>query len=271
LPLLVFKSRFADLDQLSSRGMNRFFLLLLIIFWQQLATGQVNVRDSAASAWMVGAHFSGFVLAGDLADRYGAVYGPSLSVGKKTRSNWLFGAEGTFFFGGQVNNVVDIFGDLVTEQGFFVGLNGEYAAIDFQHRGWYGGAYFGKILPVLNPNPNSGLFFKIGVGYLQHKIFIQDSQGAFPQLSGSYGAGYDRLHTGFSLRQEFGYLNSGANRTVNFMISFDFIQGFMSSARQFNWDEQAFDLANKLDLYFGLRLTWFLPIYDKNQQKFYYY
>ncbi len=252
-------------------GMKKLVLLLFLVLTIHHAKAQVNVRDSAATSWMIGAHFSGFAVAGDFADRYGAVYGPSLSVGKKTLENWLFGVEGTFFFGGQVNNLLDIYGDLLTEQGYFVGLNGEYAAVEFQHRGWYGGAYFGKILPVLNHNPNSGLFFKAGVGYLQNKIFVRDPQGAYPQLSDKYGAGYDRLHTGFSLRQEIGYLNSGDNRTVNFMISFDFIQGFMRSAREFNWDQKDFDLTNKLDLYLGLRLTWFLPIYDKNQQKFYYY
>jgi hypothetical protein len=251
--------------------MKKVFILVCFLFAIATAKGQVNVRDSAATAWMIGAHFSGFAVAGDLADRYGAVFGPTLSVGKKTQGNWLFGVEGTFFFSGEVNNLTDIFGDLLSEQGYFIGLNGEYAAIEFQHRGWYGGAYFGKILPVLNPNPNSGLFFKVGFGYLQNKIFIRDPQGAYPQLIGDYGAGYDRLYSGISLRQEFGYLNSGNDRTVNFMVSFDFIQGFTSNARQFNWDQRAFDLESTLDLYFGLRLTWFLPIYDKNRQKFYYY
>ena len=251
--------------------MKKILLVFLISFLTNSISAQVNVRDSVVSSWMIGAHFSGFVPAGDLADRYGAIYSPSLSVGRKTQGNWLFGVEGSFFFGGQVNNLIDIFGDLISEQGYFIGLNGEYAAVEFQHRGLYGGGYFGKILPILNPNPNSGLFFKVGVGFLQNRIFIRDPQGAYPQLQGDYGRGYDRLHSGLTLRQEIGYLNSGSNKTVNFMVSFDFIQGFVSNEREYNWDKQSFELANKLDLYFGLRLTWFLPIYDKNQQKFYYY
>ncbi len=251
--------------------MNKILTIAFLALMGHGLFAQVNVRDSAAASWMIGAHFSGFVPAGDLADRYGVIYSPGISVGKKTLDNWLFGVEGSFFYGGDVKNLLDIYGSLTSEQGYFIGLNGEYAAVQFQHRGFFTGAYFGKILPVLSHNPNSGLFFKIGIGYLQNKIFVRDPQGAYPQLQGDYGKGYDRLHSGFSLREEIGYLHSGNKRTINFMVSFDLIQGFVSSQREFNWDTKEFDLGSKLDLYFGLKLTWFLPIYDKNQQKFYYY
>ena len=212
-----------------------------------------------------------YVPGGDLAERFGGFYGVGGSIGKKTVGNWLWGVEGTYYFGAAVQNTLGIFGDQTTAQGYFIGVNGEYATIEFLHRGFYTGGYFGKILPVLNHNPSSGLFFKIGGGIVQNQIYVRNPGGSYLQYKGEYGKGYDRLHNGFALNEQIGYLNSGNTRTINFVIALEFMQGFTKNRREFNWDTRQADLAQKLDLYFGLKISWFLPIYDKNQQKFYYY
>lgn len=232
---------------------------------------QVNVRDSATSAWHFKIDMSGYGVAADLADRYGVLFGVGGSIGKKTLSNWLFGVEGTYFFGNRVKNTFAIFGSQTTEQGFFIGTNGEYATIEFLARGFYTGAYFGKILPILNHNPSSGIFIKLGGGFIQNQIYVRNPSGTYPQFSGEYGKGYDRLHNGFALNQQVGYIHSGNRRTINFAVSFECIQGFTKNQRGYNWDTRQADLANKRDLYFGLKLSWFLPVYNKNEQKFFYY
>ena len=232
---------------------------------------QVNVRDSATSAWHFKIDMNGYAPGADLAKRYGAIFGVGGSIGKKTLSNWLFGVEGTYFFSNTVKNTFEIYGSQTTAQGFFIGTNGEYATVEFLTRGFYAGGYIGKILPILNHNPSSGLFIKLGGGFVQNQIYVRNPNGTYPQFTGEYGKGYDRLHNGFALNEQVGYLHSGNRRTINFAISFEFIQGFTQNQRAFNWDTRLTDTIGKLDLYFGLKLSWFLPVYNKNEQKFYYY
>jgi hypothetical protein len=250
--------------------MKRLFITLLVGFSIALSA-QVNVRDSANAAWHFKMNFAGYAPGGDLADRFGPMVGIGLDIGYKTRENWLFGVSGNFMFGNKVNDTYYIFGSQTTAEGYFLGINGEYAIVEFINRGFYTGGYFGKILPILNHNPNSGLFFTLGLGYIQNKIYIRNPSETYPQLLGEYGKGYDRLHSGCASVQNIGYLHSGNKRTINFAVAFEFMQGFTSNQRAFNWDTNMPDTARKIDLYFGLKVSWFLPIYDKNQQKFYYY
>ena len=165
----------------------------------------------------------------------------------------------------------DIFGQLATEQGFLLGLNGQYAPVEFLYRGFQIGGHVGKLVNWIGPNPNSGVLFKLGGGYVQNRILIRAPNTEIPQIQGEYGKGYDRLHEGFALKQYIGYMHSSNSRTVNFQVGFEFMQGFTKSVRGFNYDTEMPDLDSKLDLYFGFKASWFLPIYDKNQQKFFYY
>ena len=244
-------------------------LLLLVIF--SSANAQVNVRDSVVSSWMFSFKLSTNVPAGDLSERFGSSLGLGLDVDKKTGSNWLFGVDGTFFFGNDVKNLYPIFKDIITEQGLFIGLNGELAGVEFLQRGFYTGAHVGKIFPIFGPNPNSGLMVKFGVGFTMSKIHVRAPNVQVPQIQGEYQKGYDRMHSGLALRQQINYMNSGNKRTINFIVGFEFIEGFTTSQRQFNYDTRTADLTQKLDIYIGVHLTWFLPVYDKNQQKFFYY
>lgn len=252
-------------------SMKSFFASILLLSILSTAQAQINVRDSVVSSWMFSFKLGGNLASGDLADRYGNSLGLGLDFDKKTGGNWLFGVDGTYFFGNNVKNLYPIFKDLITEQGLFIGLNGQLAGVEFFQRGFYTGAHFGKIFPILGPNPNSGLMIKLGVGFTMNKIHVRAPNVLAPQIQGEYQKGYDRLHSGLALRQQINYMNSGNKRTINFIVGFEFIEGFTSNKRQFNYDTRMADLAKKLDVYIGAHFTWFLPIYDKNQQKFFYY
>jgi hypothetical protein len=250
--------------------MKRIFFSLLLIALTFSAKAQVNVHDSIVSAWMIGIKLSGYVPAADLADRYGNSFGLGLEIGKRTRSNWIFGVDGTYFFGNNVKNLYEIFDELITSQGSFIGLNGELAGVEFFQRGFYTGVHVGKVFPIIGPNPNSGLMVKLGAGYIQNWIYMRMPNVLVPQIQGEYAKGYDRMHSGLALRQQINYMHSSSKRTVNFIVGFELIEGFTKSAREFNYDTNMPDLDQKLDLYLGLHFTWFLPIYSKNEQKFFY-
>ena len=251
--------------------MKRLVVLFSFVIFTTSMFAQMTVQDSIMSSWMFSFNLSGHLSAGDLADRYGNSLGLGMDIDRKTQKNWLFGVEGTYFFGNDVNNLYNIFGGLATSQGLLIGLNGEMAGVEFFQRGFYTGAHIGKIFTFLGHNANSGLLIKLGGGYVLNKIHIRAPGVQVPQIQGEYAKGYDRLHDGFALNQYIGYMYSGKSRTVNFKIGFEFIEGFTKNVRQYNYDTRLPDTQSKLDLYLGLKLTWFLPIYDKNQQKFYYY
>mgnify|MGYP001051269481 CR=1 FL=1 len=251
--------------------MKSIFTSLLLIAFISTAQAQINVRDSIVSSWMFSFKLGLNIPSGDLDERFGNALGIGLDFDKKTRKNWLFGVDGTFYFGNDVKDLYPIFEDIITDQGLFIGLNGELAGVEFLQRGFYGGAHVGKIFPFFGPNPNSGLMVKLGVGYTMSKIFVRAPNAQVPQIEGEYLKGYDRLHTGFALRQQINYMNSGSKRTINFILGFEFIEGFTTNKRQYNYDTRMADISQKIDVYMGMHLTWFLPIYDKNQQKFFYY
>jgi len=242
----------------------------LFLFSQQLVA-QVNVRDSLVAGTLIHLNFGSHAPAKDLADRFGSFLSVGIDVEYKTRKNWLFGLGSNFYFGDRVNNRSEIFQELLNAQGAPIGLNGEYAVVDFLHRGVFVGGYVGKIFPIIGPNQNSGLVVKFGLGYLQNQIHFRNPNETFPQLLGNYAKGYDRLHSGWSMRQFVGYMNSGNRRTINYTLGFEFVQGFTTSARQFNYDTRQPDLARKLDLYFGIKASWFLPIYRDQAERFYYF
>lgn len=250
---------------------HNFLLLGFLLFATNYVLAQINVRDSATQALHLYVGGSAYATGADLNTRYGMLFSADASLGFKTKKNWLFGTNFSYFFSNNVKNTFGIYGSQLTEQGYFIGNNGAYATIEFFMRGYYLGGYIGKILPLLNHNPSSGLFVNVGGGFVQSKIFVRNPEGSYPQYQGEYGKGYDRLHNGFALTQQIGYLHSGNRRMVNYALSLVAMQGFTKNVREYNWDTRMPDTAPKTDLYFGLKLQWFLPIYSKNAQKFYYY
>ena len=73
---------------------------------------------------------------------------------------------------------------------------GEQADVFLYERGWTVFAMAGKLLPVIGPNPNSGLVLKVGGGYMRHKVRVQTQKNVVPQLEDEYLEGYDRLSAG---------------------------------------------------------------------------
>lgn len=243
---------------------------ILVIFGIQGLQAQVNVRDSAVQGFIFNFNLGVYAPGGDIAELYGTNMALGLDILYKTKSNWVLGVGANYFFSNDVKNQDELLGDLVTSGGNIIGVNGDYASLDFFERGYNIMAKVGKVFPVLNHNPNSGLFAQIGIGYIRHKTDIQNNAENVPYLLGDYAKGYDRLHGGLLLNEYIGLYHSGSRRTVNFTIGLDFQQGFTQNYREYNYHTRSYDTEPKLDLFFGLKASWFIPIYDKNAQKFYY-
>jgi hypothetical protein len=246
-----------------------FFTWCLMLMNVHPLKAQVSISDSSISFAMIGGSFAYQDPGGDMATRFGNNYNVGGSVQWKTKKNWIFGIDGNFLFSEQVKEN-DILRQISTSQGFVIGQDGLYADIFLYERGFMFSGKVGKIFPVIGPNPNSGLIATLGVGLLEHKIRIEDKGNKAPQLSDEYKKGYDRLTNGLSLTEFLGYINFGSRRLINFMVGIELTQAFTKNRRSFNFDTMEQDDKSRLDLLFGLRAAWLIPIYRRVPKEYYY-
>jgi hypothetical protein len=197
---------------------------------------------------------------GDLSKRFGT----NLCVGVGFEQvflpkGWIFGIQGNYIFGQTV--IEDVLAPLRTPEGAVLGDIGAYASVELRERGYYVGSHFGKIFKLFdNGNRFHGIRATFGLGFMQHKIRIQDDNNSAPQVAPPYDAGYDRLTSGFALNQFIGYQVVSRDKKINFYAGFDFTEGFTKNRRGFNYDTRQRDDATRFDLLYGFRVGWSIPL-----------
>lgn len=247
-------------------------IVTLILFCSTYlgVNAQSSVKDSVIKCVLVSPSFSLQLPGGDMADRFGTNSTVGISVGIKSTKNWVFSLEGNFIFGSKIKET-SIFSNLTVDGGYIIGSDGLYADIRAYERGYTVFANVAKIIPYKGPNPNCGIYLQAGAGFLQHKIRIEDKKNAVPALQGDYLQGYDRLTNGIAIRQFIGYAYLGNKRLVNFFGGFEFIEGFTSGKRNFNYSTGLSDTGKRFDLMMGIKLGWIMPFYKQAPEKFYTY
>ena len=189
----------------------------------------------------------------------------------KDAHNWVYGFEGNFIFGSQVKTK-DLFVNLVDSNGQIYDEGGSAGLVVVNARGFNIDATFGKVIPVFSPNENSGLFLRGGVGYLQHKIRVETQDQYIPTLETSYRKGYDRYTTGFNFHEFVGYSFMANQGVVNFYGGFYFSQGLTKNRREIFFDQPDTPVPTnwRLDGQMGIKLGWYIPIYERKPKEFYY-
>lgn len=248
-----------------------FLALLALLLALPTLRAQVNIRDSVINFPMVYAAYGFHFLGGDIADRFGPSSTIGGGIGYKTKKNMYFGFEYSYLFGGKVKDGDEIIKDIMTSDGQLIGQNGEYAIFQYYERGHIIWFQAGKLIPVLSRNPNSGLLIKLGGGFVQHRMDVSVQENTALQLSGDYKYGYDRLTRGFGLNQFIGYLFIGESRLWNFYAGLDFSQAWTKNVRDVNFDTRLPDDSQHLDLFFGFKVGWVIPIYRSAPVDYYYY
>lgn len=227
-----------------------------------------SVKDSTVRILMIGFHASGQLPQYDLAKRFG----PNLSAGAsfiwKTKQNVLFSVEGSYFFGKNVRE--DVVASMRNDKGSITDNEGYPADLRLTERGWNIYGNVGYLFSKLGNNPNSGVFFTVGGGWMQHKIKLYDANQKIAAVKGDLKKGYDRLTGGFGLTQFVGYKYISNNRLANCYFGFEFYEGFTQSLRGFNYDTGLEDTQKRFDMLMGFRFGWILPLY-KRTKDFYYY
>lgn len=250
-----------------------FRLLFILFFTLSLYTSysQVNVKDSSINIPMIFGSAAFHVPGGDMAERFGVNYAAGAGFSYKTKGNWIFGVDFEYLFGTDVKIKDDLFRHLETSSGFIIDGNGVPADVAVLERGHFTAAKFGKLFPVFGPNPNSGIMFTAGAGYIRHIISISNIDNTAPQLAGDYRRGYDRLTHGYGLTQFIGYVHMSNKRTVNFFVGFEFIEAWTKSLRAYDFDLMQPDLKNRFDFLGGFKAGWILPLYGRAPQDYYFY
>ncbi|MBE0663008.1 MAG: hypothetical protein IH597_11140 [Bacteroidales bacterium] len=250
---------------------NTLIAFCLVLLSPLPGLAQVKISEEKASFPLFNAYYAFQMPGHDLAERFGnnSMIGGGFLY--KFKSNLLAGVEGGFLFSENVKNSDEYLKLIASSEGYVISEGGTFAGVFFHQRGFNISARFGGIIPVVGPNPNSGLMLLGGLGILQHKIRIEISENNVPQLRDDYKKGYDRLTNGLSISQFIGYVHFGNNRTVNFHIGLEFTQAWTKSRRPFDFDHMQADTQKRFDSLWGIRLGWVLPLIKRSPQAYYYY
>ncbi|MEO6189365.1 MAG: hypothetical protein ABIO44_02390 [Saprospiraceae bacterium] len=111
-------------------------------------------------------------------------------------------------------------------------------------------------------NFKHGLKLSLGLGFLEHKIRIQDDSRSAIQFFGTFGLGLDRLTNGFCTSGFVGYEFKSNNGKINFYSGFESILGFTQNRRAWNYDTAISEAGiNRKDLLLQFKIGWYLPFF----------
>ena len=246
-------------------------IILIAVFCFGVLHGQRNVKDSAIATPWIGVHYGGNFPSADLNDRYGYLNHIGIMAGYKTAKQLYLGLDANFMFGNNVK-MTGLFDHLVDSQGNITDINGDIAIVLVMPRGFNTNFSIGGLWPVWGSNKNSGIFVHGGAGFLLHHMRIETQNQVIPQLELDYKKGYDRLTTGINTHQFIGYSFMADGGFYNFYAGMYAQQGFTKNRRTIFFDQPTTPVSTdlRLDLQFGFRLGWFIPIYKRKPKDFYY-
>ena len=247
---------------------NKLLYLILIMLVSQFALAQVKIRDSVVHAILINASYHYNQPLADLKNRFGDNMAVSLEGYYKTTKNYFLGVSGSFLFGSTIKE--EIMENLKTSSGQIISEDGFYADVVLMQRGFTANLHIGKLIPVLSPNPNSGFLFMTGLSFLQHKIRIENQYDDVPYLSEDYKKGYDRLSNGIGYNAFVGYVFLDNRKLINFFGGFEFTHAFTKNRRSYNYDTMTKDNSLRNDIFYGLKIGWILPFYDRVPNDYYF-
>jgi hypothetical protein len=253
--------------------MNKYVLIFGLILLPILVNAQKRYREHPGNeprnkGKAILFHIAaGFHLPGaDMAKRFGSDGSIGGAIEFISANNWTFGLDGHYFFGGKVKE--NPLSNLQTAEGYIIGTDRNPAIFYLQERGLYLGGRVGRLFPI--GERRTGIYTSLGAGMLRHKIRYQDDSRTIAQITGEYAKGYDRLTGGLSLQEFVGWQHMGPTRRFNFVIGFEFQQGFTNTLRDWDFKERRKLDARRLDLRIGLRAAWILPLYFTKSRDIYY-
>ncbi len=260
-----------NINIISSKSTLRIVICAVLLLSSSKVLSQRVVEDDIIATPYVGIQYGANMTDGDLADRFGFANHLGILAGYKTDLNWVFAVDANFMFSQNVREP-GLLSNIMDSQGTITNTSGSPADILLFLRGLSVNGIFGFIFPNTGHNPNSGVMFELGAGYLWHRIRIESQEDEAPQIEGDYLQGYDRLTSGLNTSQFIGYNFMANGGVFNFYTGLYFQQGYTYNRREIFWDRPDYQVPTdrRLDLQFGLRFGWMIPIYKRQVKDFYY-
>ncbi len=223
----------------------------------------------ARRGFLLGASGNFDMPAGDLKNRFGNSYRIGGSMHYKFKSNWIVGLKLDFTNGDQIRED-SLFYGIKDDANTFINIDGQRLGINTFRRGIMTGIEFGYILNTSKRIQDNGILFMTGLGFMQHKILINDKGESILSLRGDYRKGYDRLANGFYLEQYIGYLFLSDNGLINFHIGLDLAVGFTQGRRDFLFDVRRPGTDSRIDIMYGVRGGWYVPMFKRKSEEFFF-
>ena len=253
--------------------MKRFFIILAISFITISSYSQKKDDPiTFDNAFLISPSYTFQLPLNDMFHTYGFNSNLGIEFGYKFGANWLISAEGNFLFGARVKDT-SLLDNLLTSSGFIVGKDGVLEEVHTTGRGINIMAKFGKTIYFNPKSPNSGLLLKFGIGYLQHKIFIDVKDKNVPQLSKEIRTGYDRFSNGIAFSQYIGLIRLEKNKYLNLSFGVEATEGITKNRRPYDFATgKTFD-KTRFDLLIGFKFNWYLPVFmgKSSKNEYYYY
>lgn len=205
----------------------------------------------------------------DMADRFGTSYRVGGQLLYKTKSNWIFGPKYDYIFGTKLKED-SLMINIIDKYGSFIGNSAQRVGVTIYQRGYMIGFQGGKIFNIGKSSSDNGILAMTTVGFMEHKILIRDRDNAIPSLRGDYKKGYDRLTNGWMLEQYVGYTYFANNNLLNFHIGLNVSAGFTKGRRDFLYDVMRTDTESRVDLLLGIRAGWYIPIFKRKSEEFFF-
>ena len=201
-------------------------------------------------------------------------YGDNSAVGGsyflETIKNIFVGLEGSFRFGSNIKDST-IFENISTASGSIINGNGNYANINLMQRGFDGYFFAGYAYHIKDKNL-SGFYIYQGIGYLQHKIFIDTKNQNIPQLDEEMKRGYDKFSSGYSTKFSIDYKYYDKNGKFQISSGFNYTLAYTQNQRSYDFaNNKPYSDKKKWDKLLSIKAEIIIPIKRKNQEEFHYY
>ncbi len=255
--------------------MKQFALGIVSLFLFSQASAQddlfVTTKKEAKKGFVIAVNGNFDLPAADMAERFGPSYRLGPSVFYKTASNWIFGAKFDFIFGNKIEEP-GFLSNIKDDRGLAIAENGSRTQFGQFQRGYMAGLQAGWIYNTSATNSDNGILFLTTAGFMQHKILIsiEKADGNLPQFKDEYQKGYDRLTNGLFLEQFVGYIHFSESGFVNFQVGLDVVAGFTQGRRDYLYDVRRPGNESRFDMLFGVRGSWFIPIFKRKSEEIFF-
>lgn len=246
------------------------FILLLILISISLSAQKKDDPIIFDNAILISPSYSFQLPLNDMYHSYGFNHSIGLEFDYKFGANWYVGVEGNFIFGPIIKDE-SIIDNLLTTSGLLIGTDGSLEEVNMNERGMIYTVNFGKSFFFSPKQPNSGLLVKFGLGYIDHKIFIDVNQQNVPQLSKENKKGYDRFTSGLAIKQYVGLIKLQKENYLNLSFGIEATQGITQNRRPFDFKEGKKLDKLRFDFLIGFKFNWILPVFNGQNSKSQYF